>query len=74
MVLKRKAEIVTVGRAEFPRYIIVADSDASTEGRRYWAGQKWINQKHLASLYADRSLAEQDLAAISFSSHSDSER
>lgn len=67
MVSKQKAEIVTVGRAAFPRYIIVADSDAAPEHRRFWAGQKWIAQRHLALLYADRSVAEQDLAAISSS-------
>jgi hypothetical protein len=65
MISKRKAEIVAVGSAEFPRYIIVSDSAATPEDRRYLAGQKWIVQRHLASLYADRSLAEQDLAAIS---------
>jgi len=65
MVSKQKAEIVTVGRADFPRYVIVADSDAAPENQRYWAGLKWITQSHLALLYADRSVAEQDLAAIS---------
>jgi hypothetical protein len=65
MVSKRKAEIVSVGRADFPRYIIVADSNAASEHQRYWAGLKWIKQSHLAPLYADRSVAEQDLDSIS---------
>lgn len=65
MVLKRKAEVVAVGRADFPRYIIVADSDAAPERRRYWAGQKWITQRYLALLYADWNVAVQDLAEVS---------
>jgi len=65
MISKRKAEIVTAGTAEFPRYVIVADSDAPAEHRRYWAGQKWIAQAHLALLYADRNVALHDLAAVS---------
>ena len=69
MVSKQKAEIVTIGRADFPRYIIVADSDAAPKHRRFWAGQKWITQRHLALLYADRDVAVQDLAAISSGEH-----
>jgi hypothetical protein len=62
MISKGKAEVVTVGIAEFPRYIIVA---GSSEQRRYWAGQKWISQSHLALLYANRKAASDDLASIS---------
>jgi hypothetical protein len=65
MISKRKAEVVTVGTAEFPRYVIVADADAHPEHRKYWAGQKWITQAHLALLYADRNEALYDLSAVS---------
>jgi hypothetical protein len=64
MISKGKAEIMTVGTAEFPRYIIVANADAPPEHRRYWAGQKWIRPAGLALLYADRGLASHDLAAV----------
>jgi len=65
MTSKLRAEIITVGTAEFPRYIIVAGSDGPSEHRRYWAGQKWITQAHLALLYADRNVALHDAAATS---------
>ena len=65
MMPKQKIEIVTVGTDEFPRYIIVEDADVLPEHRRYWAGQKWIKQSHLALLYANRDLASHDLAAVS---------
>jgi hypothetical protein len=65
MISKRKSEIVIVGTAEFPRYIIAAGSDDPAEDRRYWAGQKWIAQAHLALLYANRDLAVHDLVAAS---------
>ena len=65
MISKQNVEIVTVGKADFPRYIIMAASGAASEHRRFWAGQKWITQRHLALLYADRSVAVQDLAEIS---------
>jgi hypothetical protein len=65
MVSKHKAEVVSVGTAEFPRFVIVADCDAPPQRRRYWAGQKWISQSHLALLYADRNVALEDLATVS---------
>lgn len=65
VISKRKAEIIAVGTAEFPRYIIMEDADAPPEQRRYWAGQKWIKQARIALLYANRDLASHDLAAVS---------
>jgi hypothetical protein len=64
MISKGKAEIITVGSPEFPRYIIVEDADAPPEQRRYWAGQKWITQAHLALLYANRDLAMHEATMI----------
>lgn len=65
MIPKKKVDVVTVGTASFPRYIIVANSDSFPEQRRYWAGQGWITQARFALLYADRDMAWQDLAAVS---------
>lgn len=65
MIPKKKAKVVTVGTARFPRYIIVAESDSPPEQRWYWAGQTWIAHARRALLYADRNVALQDLVAVS---------
>jgi hypothetical protein len=62
---QRRAEIITVGTAEHPRYIIVEGAGASHGQRRYWAGQKWISQPRLALLYAHQEVASHDLDALS---------
>jgi hypothetical protein len=59
-----RANILAVGTADFPRYVIIDDGKAASEDRKYWAGAKWIEQPHLAALFAHQKFAWEEVRRL----------
>ncbi len=59
-----RTNVLVVGTADFPRYVIVEDGNAAPEDRKYWAGAKWIDQPRLAALFANQQSAWEEVRRL----------